>query len=446
VTGEAEWLELARRYCFRGRIDRPQTEGPVFSHGSGSLVWDVEGKEYLDFNSGQMCSALGHNHPRIVRSVAEALRKMMHASSTYYNDQEILLAERLASTLPTPLSKCMFALSGSDANEAAIGIARAATGRYEVASPHVSFHGLSDTPRALTYAGWRRGIPTPAPGNFALLAPYCFRCAVHHTYPACELACLDGSMELLDAEVTEGLAAVITEPLFSAGGVIEPPPGWLAHVAAEARARGALFILDEAQTGLAKLGTMWAFEQEAVLPDVLTISKHFGGGIAISAVVTSADIEEEALQRGYSYGHSHSNDPLACAAALATLEAIEDERLAERAVEVGGWLRARLEELSSRHEAIGEVRGRGTLQGVELVNPDGAAAFELGETIRRACLREGLLFSVRRRGSVLRFVPPFSTTEEQIERAAQILDAALANVGFGVTGEATVATVQEPAE
>jgi 2,2-dialkylglycine decarboxylase (pyruvate) len=433
VTSEAAWLELARRYCFRGRIDRPQTEGPVFSHGSGSLVWDVEGKEYLDFNSGQMCSALGHNHPRIVRSVAEALQKMMHASSTYYNDQEILLAERLASTLPAPLSKCMFALSGSDVNEAAIGIARAATGRYEVASPHVSFHGLSDTPRALTYAGWRSGIPTPAPGNFALLAPYCFRCAVHHTYPGCELACLDASMELLDAEVTEGLAAVITEPLFSAGGVIEPPPGWLAHVAGETRARGALFILDEAQTGLAKLGTMWAFEQEAVLPDVLTISKHFGGGIAISALVTSEDIEEEALRRGYSYGHSHSNDPLACAAALATLEAIEEERLAERAVEIGGWLRARLEDLRSRHDAIGDVRGRGTLQGVELVNPDGSAAFELGETIRRACLRDGLLFSVRRRGSVLRFVPPFSTSEEQIERAARILAAAFAHAGAGAT-------------
>jgi 2,2-dialkylglycine decarboxylase (pyruvate) len=431
VTSEAEWLELARRYCFRGRIDRPQTEGPVFSHGSGSLVWDVEGKEYLDFNSGQMCSALGHNHPRIVDSVAESLRRMMHASSTYYNDQEILLAERLASTLPAPLSKCMFALSGSDANEAAIGITRAATGRYEVASPHVSFHGLGDTPRALTYAGWREGIPTPAPGNFALLAPYCFRCAVHHTYPACELACLDASMELLDAEVTGGLAAVITEPLFSAGGVIEPPPGWLASVAGEARARGAFFILDEAQTGLAKLGTMWAFEQEDVVPDLLTVSKHFGGGIAISAVVTSADIEEEALLRGYSYGHSHSNDPLACAAALATLEAIEEERLAERAVEIGGWLRARLEKLGSHHEVMGDVRGRGTLQGVELVNPDGSAALELGERVRRLCLREGLLFSVRREGSVLRFVPPFSTTEEQIERAAEILDAAFADTSVG---------------
>ena len=445
MTSEAEWLRLARRYCFRGRIDRPQTEGPVFSHGSGSLVWDVEGKEYLDFNSGQMCSALGHNHPRIVDSVADSLRRMMHASSTYYNEQEILLAERLASTLPAPLSKCMFALSGSDANEAAIGIARAATGRHEVASPHVSFHGLGDTPRALTYAGWREGIPTPAPGAFALLAPYCFRCPVHHTYPACELACLDASMELLDAEVTGGLAAVITEPLFSAGGVIEPPPGWLAQVAGETRARGALFILDEAQTGLAKLGTMWAFEQEDVLPDVLTVSKHFGGGIAISAVVTSADIEEEALRRGYSYGHSHSNDPLACAAALATLVAIEEERLAERAVEIGGWLRARLEDVRSRHEAVGDVRGRGTLQGVELVNRNGLPAFELGETIRRACLRDGLLFSVRRRGSVLRFVPPFSTTEGQIERAAEILDAALTEAE-GLTGEPAAAAVQEAGE
>jgi 2,2-dialkylglycine decarboxylase (pyruvate) len=391
-----------------------------------------------------MCSALGHNHPLVVRAVAEALRTLTHASSTYYNDREILLAERLASTLPAPLSKCMFALSGSDANEAAIGIARAATGRYEVASPHISFHGLSDTARALTYAGWRAGIPTPPPGNLALLAPYCFRCAVRHTYPECKLACLDASMELLDAEVTNGLAAVVTEPLFSAGGVIEPPPGWLKQVAHEARARGALLVLDEGQTGLAKLGTMWAFEQEDVVPDVVTVSKHFGGGIAISALVTSDEVEEAALRRGYSYGHSHSNDPIGCAAALATLEAIEEERLAERALEIGGWLRARLEELRSRHEVVGDVRGRGTLQGVELVNPDGSAAFELGEAIRRSCLRRGLLLSVRRRGSVLRFVPPFSTTEEQIERAAEILDAALAEAGPGPIGKATTGASRGP--
>jgi 2,2-dialkylglycine decarboxylase (pyruvate) len=430
-VSEREWLDRAARYCFQGRLDRRQTEGPVFERGDGSIVVDVEGKEYLDFNSGQMCSALGHNHPRIVAAVADALRTMIHANSTYYNVQEIALAERLGTTFPAPLRKSFFALSGSDANEAALGMAKKVTGRYEVASPHVSFHGLSDTPRALTYAGWRDGLSPGAPGAFALLAPYCFRCPVRHSYPSCELACADASFELLDAETSAGLAAVVTEPLFSAGGVIEPPPGWLAHVAAEARARGALFVLDEAQTGLAKLGTMWAFQQEGIVPDVVTVSKHFGGGIAISAVVTSEEIEDAAIRNGFSYAHSHSNDPLACAAAIATLDAIEEDGLAERALEIGARLRDALEALRARHDAIGDVRGRGILQGIELVRPDGSPATGLGESIRRACLRDGLLFSVRRNGSVLRFVPPFSTTAEQIDRAGGILDAALAEATAG---------------
>lgn len=426
--GEGEWLERARRYCFRARLDRPHYDGPVLSHGSGSLVYDVEGKPYLDFNSGQMCSALGHNHPRIVAAVAAALETLVHASSTYYNVQEIALAERLAATLPPELRKSFFGLSGSDANEAAIGIAKKVTGRFEVASPHVSFHGLGDTPRALTYAGWRKGIPPTAPGNFAMLAPYCFRCPVRHTFPECELACLDASMELLDAETTDALAAVVTEPLLSAGGVVEPPPGWFARTAEAARERGALLILDEAQTGLAKLGTMWAFEREGVVPDIITVSKHFGGGIAISAVVTSEEIEAEAVRRGFAYAHSHSADPLACAAALATLETIEDERLTERAVEIGGWLRGRLEALRAGHDAVGDVRGRGLLQGVELVHEDGSPFFGLGDEIARFCLHQGLLLSVRRQGSVLRLVPPFSTSEEQVERAAEILDHALRRV------------------
>ena len=429
---EAEWLDRARRYCFSGRLDRVQTEGPVFSHGKGSIVWDVEGKQYLDFNSGQMCSALGHAHPRIVEAVAQALRTMIHANSTYYNVQEIELSERLAATLPGPLSKSFFGLSGSDANEAAIGMARKVTGRSEIASPHTSFHGLSDTPRAVTYAGWRTGLTLNALGSFALLAPYCYRCPVRHTFPGCGIACLDGSMALLDAETAGGLAAVITEPLFSAGGVIEPPPGWLTRVADEVRRRGGLLILDEAQTGLAKLGTMWAFEQEGVVPDILTVSKHLGGGIAISAVVTSPDIEETAIANGFSYAHSHSNDPLACAAASATLAVIDEENLTARAAMIGGWLRRGLEELRAEHDAVGDIRGRGILQGIELVCSDGSPAVELGERIREVCLRQGLLFSVRRDGSVLRFVPPFSTTEEQVQEAVEMLDLALTEAAAGV--------------
>ena len=422
---ESEWLERARRFCFQARLDRPQYDGPVFERGFGSVVYDVEGKEYLDFNSGQMCSALGHNHPRIVEAVAEAMRTLMHASATYYNAREIELAERLASTLPAPLQKSLFALSGSDSNEAAISIAKKVTGRWEIASPHTSFHGLSESPRQVTYGFGHKGLPPGPPGNFAMLAPYCFRCPVGQSLPDCDIVCLDASLELLDVETANGLAAVITEPLFSAGGVIEPPPGWLRRVADATRERGALFILDEAQTGLAKLGTMWAFEQEDVVPDIVTVSKHFGGGISISAVVTSEAIEGEILRRGFTYAHSHSSDPLGCAAALATLEIIEEESLCERALVIGEWLRAGLEELAARHSAIGAIRGRGVLQGIELTHEDGSPAVELGEPIGSACLRRGLLFSVRRSGSVIRFVPPFSTSEEQVARAVEILDESL---------------------
>ncbi len=174
---------------------------------------------------------------------------------------------------------------------------------------------------------------------------------------------------------------------------------------------------------------MWAFESEGVVPDVLTVSKHLGGGLAISAVVTSEEIEAAALAGGFSYAHSHSNDPLACAAAIAVLDAIEEEGLVERSRELGDRLRARLEEIRADHPVVGDLRGRGILQGVELVRDDGSPAREAGPTAQRACRDAGLLFSVRRGGSVIRLVPPLSSTLEQIDEAAEILAAALADVG-----------------
>jgi 2,2-dialkylglycine decarboxylase (pyruvate) len=336
-----------------------------------------------------------------------------------------MLSERLAGTLPPPLSKSFFALSGSDATEGAINIAKKLTGRYEVASPHVGFHGLSDTPRAISFAGWHKGIAPPAPGSFAAFAPYCLRCPIKLSYPACDVACLDASFELLAAETTGPLAAFVTEPIFSAGGVIEPPPGWLARVQAACKAQGALLVVDESQTGLAKTGRMWAFERDGVIPDIITVSKHFGGGIAISAVVTTSEIENDVIERGFQYAHSHSADPLACAAALATLETIERERLVARAEYLGDYWRSHLESLRARHSCIADVRGRGLLQAVEFRDPDGQPGFDIGPRVRNACLADGLLFSLRRKGSVLRFTPPFSTTEEQMDRAAEILDAAL---------------------
>lgn len=409
-------------------MEPSRLEGPVFESGEGSVVRDVNGRAYLDFNSGQMCSALGHRPPAVVAAIKEAADTLIHASSMFFNVQEVRLGQKLSEILPAPLKRSIFLESGADSNETAISMAKAYTGRYEVASPHVSFHGLTDTTRALTYAGWHKGYGPFAPGLFAILAPYQYRCPVGlGKGTCCNMSCLDASFELLDAQTDGPLAAVITEPLFSAGGVIEPPDGWLGALKQKARERGALLIFDEAQTGLGKLGWMWGSEREGVVPDIITMSKHFGGGVSISAASTTDEIADGVQSRGFVTGHSHQNDPLTCAAAIASVNVIVGEDLPTKAQQIGRYWRARLDELAERHELIGDVRGRGLLQGIELVldRSTKEPAFDAGRAIERHCVAAGLLFSVRRGGSVLRFVPPWTTTEEQMDSAAEILDAAL---------------------
>jgi 2,2-dialkylglycine decarboxylase (pyruvate) len=425
---ESELLDAAQRYLLVGRMEESRFSGPVFVSGEGSIVRDIDGREYIDFNSGQMCSALGHRNPRIVTALKEAADTMIHASSMYFNVEEVRLGEELAAILPPPLRRSIFLDSGADSNETAIGIAKCFTGGYEIASPHVSFHGLSDTTRSVTYAGWHKGYGPYAPGAHAILAPYSYRCPIGLDAGACcNHACLDASFELLDAQTDGQLAAVITEPLFSAGGVIEPPKGWLKALAEKTRERGALLIFDEAQSGLGKLGTMWACEQEDVVPDIITMSKHFGGGIALSAVSTTDEIADEVQRRGFMTGHSHQNDPLACAAGRATIAALVEDDLPTKAREIGEYWHGKLVGLAAKHEVIGDIRGRGLLQGIELVRDRATRepAFELGRPIEQECVSNGLLFSVRRSGSVLRFVPPWTTTTEHMDRAAEILDHAI---------------------
>jgi 2,2-dialkylglycine decarboxylase (pyruvate) len=430
---EQELLEMASQYSFRSRLDKAAFTGPILAWGRGSIVRDVNGKEYLDFNSGQMCSALGHNHPRIVEAIRESGETIIHSHMSMYNDREILLAKRLADIVPRPLKKSLFGTSGSDSNEMALGIARRYTGRYEVASPNVSFHGMSQAVRAVTFAGWRANHGPYEAGSYTFLAPYQYRCSICAGKPGCTMGCLDVSFEVLDAQTEGGLAAIIVEPLFSAGGVIEPPPGWLKRLRDECDRRRILLILDEAQTGLAKLGTMWAFEQEGVMPDILTVSKHLGGGIAVSATITTEEIENKVAQTGYVVGHSHANDPITCNAGIASIDIIEDENLVQKARELGAYWKGLLAQLQEDHEIIGDVRGRGMIQGIELVKnrETKEPAYDEGNEIGRDCLANGLIFSIRRRGSVLRFVPPFSTTREQFDQAAEILDRAIRRTVYG---------------
>jgi 2,2-dialkylglycine decarboxylase (pyruvate) len=427
---ESRLLAQAAEFSFRARMDKKTNEGPVFASASGSIVTDVNGKQYLDFNSGQMCSALGHNHPTVVAAIKTACDTMVHAHSSHYNVKEIELATRIGRIVPRPLQKTLFGESGSDANEMAMLVARKYTGGHEIASPHLSFHGLSDATRAVTFAGWHANHGPLPGGTYAMVAPYCYRCPLNQTFPACEYACLKTSFELLDAQATGQPAAVITEPLFSAGGVIEPPPGWLRRLAAMCHDRGMLLIVDEEQTGLGKLGDMFGFQAEGIVPDIITMAKHLGGGVGISALTTTAAIEQKVVESGYAATHSHANDPLICAAGIASLDVIEQEDIPAKARQIGALMRDRLEALAQRYEMIGDVRGRGQLTGIELVRDRSSRepATEEGREIGRVCFQNGVIFSLRRNGSVLRFVPPATTTESQIGQFADILGRAMETV------------------
>jgi 2,2-dialkylglycine decarboxylase (pyruvate) len=410
-------------------MDQREFTGPIFCRGKDSVVWDVNGKEYLDFNSGQMCSALGHNHPRIIESIKESCETLIHSSANFLNTKEIELAALLGSLLPSQLSKSTFLMSGSDSNEAAMNMAKVYTGKFEIASPVASFHGFSDSSRAVTFSGWHSGYG-PNVGAYAILAPYRYRCKFCENCSDCTLDCLETSFELLDAQSVGSLAAVITEPLFSAGGVIPAPTVWLKALKEKCREREMLLIFDEAQTGLGKLGSMFGFQQHDVVPDILTISKHFGGGVSISAAITSEEIEEKIIDRGFICGHSHSNDPLCCAAGIASLQIIVDEKLPERAQEKGSYFQKILFGLAQKYEVIGDVRGKGLIHGLEFVwdRMTKKPAFEFGARLLKELLQKGVLASVRRSGSVIRFVPPFTTTHDQFDRAGETIDKAISSV------------------
>ena len=277
------------------------------------------------------------------------------------------LCRELAGLLPPQLQKVILLNTGSEANEAAIRMAKLVSGGHEVVGLTASFHGLTGGAGAATYSVGRRGYGPALPGSMAIPAPNAYRCPIRHCADACDLSCLEVGFELIDAQRAGQPAAAIAEPILSTGGVIVPPPGYFPRLKELCAARGMLLILDEAQTAFGRVGANFAFEQDGVVPDFLAVSKTLGGGIPLAAAVTSAAIEETCYERGFVHVTSHVSDPLPAAVGLAVLEVLRRERLAERALALGARLEAGLRDLHQRYEVIGDVRGRGLLWGVELV-------------------------------------------------------------------------------
>ncbi|MGP3942816.1 MULTISPECIES: aspartate aminotransferase family protein [Streptomyces] len=404
----------------------------IIARAAGTSVFTESGRELLDFTSGQMSAILGHSHPAIVATVREQVALLDHLHSGMLSRPVVDLTRRLAETLPDPLEKVLLLTTGAEANEAAVRMAKLVTGRHEIVSFARSWHGMTQAAANATYSAGRKGYGPAAPGNFALPVPDRF----HPDFVDAEGALdwrrqLDLGFDLIDAQSVGSLAACLVEPILSSGGVIELPPGYLAALAHKCRERDMLLILDEAQTGLCRTGDWYAFEHEGVVPDILTLSKTLGAGLPLAAVVTSPEIEQRAHERGFLFFTTHVSDPLPAAVGNTVLEVLVRDRLDVRARELGSALRGHLDALATRHDAVGDVRGRGLLLGMELAGDQllgAGGADRLGAAVTRRCFELGLHMNIVQlpgMGGTFRIAPPLTASDNEIARGAAILDQAL---------------------
>jgi len=403
----------------------------IVARASGAWLETTEGRRVLDFTSGQICSTIGHNHPHFVAALTRSLESVIHLNAWMLSEPVLDLAEALVRLVPAPLDRVLLLNTGGEANEAALRIAKMHTGRFEVVGLTRSWHGLQAGAASVNLAGGHAGYGPMMPGTFAIPAPYAYRCPVRHCSGTCDCSCLDAGFELIDQQSVGALCAVIVEPILSAGGVIVPPPHYFRRLGQHCADRGMLLIMDEAQTGFGRLGTMFGFELYGVVPDILSVSKTLGGGIPLAAAITSAAIEEDCYRKGFVQVTSHVADPLPAAAGLAVIEVIEREHLVEQARSRGEYLVRRLQELAQRYEQIGDIRGQGLLVGLELVEDRSSKqpAEALAEAVCDECLCQGLSMNIVRAvggmRNCFRMAPPLSITESEIDTAVTIIDRAL---------------------
>lgn len=401
----------------------------------GTYLSDEDGRQILDFTSGQRSSLLGHSHPEIVDVVKSQIDTVDHLHSTMITKPVADLVLRLARLLPPPLEKTLLLNTGSESVEAGIKLAKAYTGKFEVIALTASYHGQTGGASSATFSKYRNtGLPC-MPGQLAFPAPYAYKSPFQRNGTYCWEAEFDYGWSMIDRQSIGSLAAFLIEPILSGGGILELPSGYLRRLSAECKKRGIVLIVDEAQTGVGRTGKMFAFQdEEGFVPDILLLSKTLGCGVPLAALVTSTEIEKGSRNSVFYWNTTHQNDPLTAAVGNKTLEIVERDGLCQNAAERGAQLTQGLLRLQSQYgDWIGDVRGRGLLQGFELVSRPGAtmSANHLGAAVVEKALAGGLSCSVvpsPAQGSVVRLVPPITVSTTEIDQALQILDESLAAV------------------
>jgi len=427
-TTQSETVRKHKEFLFPA-VAMYYQEPLALVRGEGFHVWDDQDNKYLDCFGGVLTVCVGHNNPKVTEAIINQVKSIQHTSTLYANKPQSDLAEKLYKITPGNLKKSFFTNSGTEADDTAVHAAKLATGRHEIVVLRHSYSGRSASSlSAMGHAPWRP-LPAQVAGFVHAAAPYCYRCPFKLTYPECGLACADDIEELIMTTTTGEIAAFMAEPILGVGGFVVPPPGYFERVEEITRKHGGLFIADEVQTAWGRTGDKWfGIEHWDVQPDIITSAKGLGNGVPIGITVATQDVADKYPGPTFS---TFGGNPVSMAAALAVLKFIEDEDLKKNAAEVGGYLRQELERLKDKHPVIGDVRGLGLMQGLELVKDretkepaPQAVATVFEETKRRGVLigKGGLYGNVIRTGMML------NSTKDHVDELIQALDAGLAAI------------------
>jgi 4-aminobutyrate aminotransferase len=422
-------LELIARDARVVSPSYPRDYPFVMSHGRGVEVWDVDGNRFLDFAAGIAVCATGHSHPDVVKAVVTAASRFLHISSDYWHEGQVRLGERIAAIAPMgEAAMSFFTQSGTESVEGALKLARYVTGRSRFIGFLGGFHGRTMGSLSFTASKYtqQKGFFPTMPGVTHVPYPNPFRPVFAGADQGEAVLRYIEEMLFASNVPASEVAAILVEPIQGEGGYVVPPDGFLAGLRALCDRHGILLIFDEVQSGIGRTGRMFASEHWGVTPDIMTLAKGLGSGLPIGLVVAKHSIMSQ-WKRG-AHGNTYGGNPVCCAAALATLDLVEGGYRANAAT-VGDYFLARLHELAARHPVIGEVRGRGLMIGMELVEPgaDRAPARKLCDALITRAWQNGLIL-LSCGQSTVRFMPPLLVTEAQIDEAMSLLEASLVEV------------------
>ena len=428
IMDKKEIIDKQKKYLF-SCVATYYDEPLVVDHAKDHYVYDAEGKEYLDFFGGILTVSVGHCNEKVTKAIDEQTHKLQHLSTLYANEPQVLLAEKLARITPGRLEKSFFTNSGTEANETAVLLAQLYTKCQDVITLRHSYSGRSYLALSLSAQSSWRLMPNVVPGIHHIANAYCYRCPFGLTYPSCDLKCAKDAEEAIQTMTSQGrVAAFLAEPIQGVGGFIVPPKEYFKEIVGIIRKYGGLFISDEVQTGWGRTGgKMFGIEHWGVEPDIMTFAKGMANGVPIGATIATPEVADSMQGNTIS---TFGGNPVTCTAARATIEVIEEENLVENARVMGDRLRGGLNALKEKFPVIGDVRGMGLMQGMELVGAGKKPDAESTKRLMELTKNHGLLLGKGGTyGNVLRVSPPLNIDKEEVDQALRILDRSFAQLG-----------------